>query len=151
MSTPDPDHPRHKLAFFVVEDVDDTIRAKVRDFVTSLGTSQDWLLGPPVFVDVLDEPEDDSHGDLPVEDVGGYIEMYSVRPPWTLPREVELQHLLEAKALLTALEEFARKSDLNFEVEFAGELIGAVTHGSMDAGLREGLLDEWHRHLGLSS
>lgn len=146
-----PDHPKRGLLFFVEQDVEDWIRSDVRDFVAELASSRRWVIGPPLFVDMREEPEDYSRGDLPRDIVGGYLEIYSALPPWTLPREVSLQHLEEVTALLSALEKLSSESVLNFEVEFGGELIGTVMGGKMDEGLSVGLLGEWRRSFGLSS
>jgi len=45
----------------------------------------------------------------------------------TLPREIDLRHFDEATALLTALAECSRRLQLNFDVYYAGEVIGSVS------------------------
>ena len=100
-----------------------------------------------MYFDEHEVPEDQSRGAHCLDYVGGFIELYSTYPPWTLPREVDLRHFEEATALLTALEECSRRLQVNFEVYFADEVIGYVTDGEMDYGLREGLLNEWKRVL----
>lgn len=144
MDTLGPDHPRHKLAFYVAQDVDFDIRAAVADFVTKIGALRTWLLGPPQYFDIHEVPEEDSPEAHCSDDVGAFIEIYSGWPPWTVPREIDLQQFEEATALLSALEDFSRERSLNFEVYYAGEVIGYITEGKMD-GVREMLLDEWER------
>ena len=144
-----PNHPKRILLFFVAQDLDDHIRGNVRDFVLRLAGLRRWLNGPPHFVNSRDEPKDISRGDMPVETIGGYLEIYSALPPWTLPREIDLQHLDEVTALLNALCDFSREHNLAIELEFDGELIGAIEDGKMDHSLNEGLLGEWKRQLGL--
>jgi|SRR5208282_3618902 len=144
-----PIHPKQKLLFFVAQDLDDSIRANVREFVLRLAGLRRWFNGPPRFVNSRDEPEDTSRGDMPVETIGGYLEIYSALPPWTLPREIDLQHLEEVTALLKAICDFSRENKLAIELEFDGELIGAIEGGEMDHSLTEGLLGEWRRHLGV--
>ena len=144
-----PSHPKRMLLFFVAQDLDDAIRAKVRDFVLRLASLRHWVNGPPRFVNSRDEPSDASRGDLPVETVGGYLEIYSTLPPWTLPRELEIQHLEEVAALVNALREFSGEQGLSIELELDGELVGAIDDGKMDRSLTEGLVGEWRRHLGL--
>jgi hypothetical protein len=141
-------HPKLKLLFFVAQDLDDTIRANVRDFVLRLASLRHWLNGPPRFVNSRDEPSDASRGDMPVETVGGYLEIYSALPPWTLPRELDLQHFDEATALVNALRDFSREQNLAFELELGGRFVGAITDGEMDRSLAEGLRGEWKRQLG---
>jgi hypothetical protein len=149
MAAISPDHPKLELFFFVSQGVDERVRSDVKDFVSELAGSRSWLLGPPRFADSRDEdPEETGEGPL-VDAVGGYIEIYSAYPPWTLPREIELQHLEEATALLTVLEVFSKKRSLDFEVAFNNEVIGYVENGSMDEGLADVFLGEWRRGLGL--
>jgi hypothetical protein len=144
-----PNHPKQKLLFFVAQDLDDTIRANVRDFVLRLASLRRWLNGPPRFVNSRDEPADTSRGDMPVETVGGYLEIYSALPPLTLPRETDLQHLDEVTALVNALRDFSREQSLAFELALGDTFVGAVTDGEMDRSLAEGLLGEWRRQLGV--
>jgi len=144
-----PNHPKRKLLFFVAQDLDDSIRTNARDFVLRLASLRRWLNGPPHFVNSREEPEDTSRGDMPVETLGGYLEIYSALPPWTLPREIHLQHLDEVTALVNALRDFSREYSVSIEFEFDGELIGAIDDGEMDRSLAEGLLGEWKRQLGV--
>jgi hypothetical protein len=141
------DHPKQKLVFFVAQDVDDSIRAKVETLIAALAARRRWLNGPPRFLDVVDDPLDESKGDLPVETLGGYLEIYSAWPPFLLPREVDLQHLDEVTTLLTQLCEFSRHHGIPFELELDGAFVGRVLNGEMDASLAEGLLGEWRRQL----
>src|SRR6266581_7595382 len=134
-----PNHPKRKLLFFVAQDLDDRIRANVREFVLGLASLRSWLNGPPRFVNSREEPLDTSRGDLPVETIGAYVEIYSALPPWTLPRDINLQHFDEVTALLKALCDFSRQHSLPIEFELDGELIGAVEDGEMDRSLSEGL------------
>src|SRR5262245_39631574 len=120
-----PDHPKQKLLFFVAQDLDDTIRVNVRDFVLRLASLRHWLNGAPRFVNSRDEPADTSRGDTPVETVGGYVEIYSAMPPLMLPREIDLQHLDEITALVNALRDFSREHSLAIELELDGTFVGA--------------------------
>jgi len=72
-----PNHPKQKLLFFVAQDLDDNVRACMRNFVLNLASLRRWLNGPPRFVNTRDESEDCSGGDLPIETVGGYVEIYT--------------------------------------------------------------------------
>ena len=143
----DPNHPKCVLLFFVAQDLNDSIRANVREFVLQLASVRRWLNGPPRFVNSREEPADTSRGDLPVETIGGYVEIYSTLPPWKLPREIERQQLDEVTALTNMVCDFSLKHDLSIEFEFNGELIGAIDDGKMDRALTEGLIGEWKRKL----
>jgi hypothetical protein len=147
-STVSANHPKHKLLFFVAQDITEPIRAKVRDFISNLDSLRHWLNGPPEFVNAQDEPSDTFREDIPVKTLGGCIEIYSARPPWKLPREIDLQHLGEVTALVAAVREFSRQSNLAFEFELDGTFVGSITDGKLDRSLSEGLLGEWKRQLG---
>jgi hypothetical protein len=148
-ATVEHDHPKQRLLFFVAQDVDGGIRQNVRDFVNQLALRRDWLNGAPRFVNSRAQPEDASGGDMPVETVGGYIDIYSALPPWTLPREVDIQHLDEVTDLVNALCDFSRQHRLVFELELDGTFVGAITDGEVDRLIAEGLLGEWRRQLGM--
>jgi len=81
------------LLFFVAEDVDETIRANVRDFVLDLAGRRQWLNGPPRFVYTRNEGVDAAPDDPVIETVGGYLETCSGPLPANLPRELGLRHL----------------------------------------------------------
>ncbi|HET9395116.1 MAG TPA: hypothetical protein VFO36_03590, partial [Nitrospiraceae bacterium] len=134
--------------FIVAQDVDDDVRASVREFVRQLAPLRNWLNGPPRFVHSKERPADRSRGDMPVETVGAYLDIYSASPPLMLPREIDLQHLEEVTTLVDAVRDFSRETTLEFEFELDGNFIGAVADGEMDRSLSEGLLDEWKRQLG---
>jgi hypothetical protein len=111
-----PDHSRHKLAFYVDQDVDFEIRAAVAEFVSKIGSSRTWLLGPPQYFDIHKVSEEDTPEAHCSDDVDAFVEIYSGWPPWTVPREIDRQLFEEATALLTALETLSRERNLNFEV-----------------------------------
>jgi len=140
---------KKKLLFFVSQDIDGNMRSNIRDFVLRLAGKRRWLLGPPQFVNSHQEPADTSKGDLPVETLGGYLELYSALPPSQLPREIDLQHFNEVTELINAIQEFSREQHLEFEFELGGTFVGAMTDGNMDRSLAQGLLGEWKRQLGL--
>src|SRR5579862_8997899 len=76
-STVSSDHPKEQLLFFVAQDVSDPVRAQVRDFILNLASMRRWLNGPLQFVNECEEPADASRGDLPIETLGGYLDIYS--------------------------------------------------------------------------
>jgi hypothetical protein len=84
---------------------------------------------------------------MAIETVGGFVEIYSALPPWTLPREIDRLHFEEVSTLVNALRDFSRQNGLSFEFELDGNYVGAIDNGEMDASLGEGLLGEWRRNL----
>jgi hypothetical protein len=147
----DPNHPKQKLLFFVTGDLDDHIRANVRNFVEQLSTLRRWLNGPSHLVDIREEPEDANKEDTTIETLGGYIGIYSAWSPPTLPHDVDVQHLDEVTALVDALCNFSQQHGLEWELELDRTFVGTVTSGKPDRSLAEGLLGEWRRRLDTSS
>jgi hypothetical protein len=144
-----PDHPKQRLLFFVAQEFDDGTQAIIRGFVLRLALLRRWLNGAPRFVDWHEEPLDPTSEDQPIDVVGGYIEIFSAYPPWTVPREIELQHLDEATTLVIAICELSREHNLAFELELDDKFVGSIVAGCMDATLSEGFLGEWRRVLGV--
>jgi hypothetical protein len=144
------DHPRQKLVFFIAQDVDDELRLKVKEFVEQLAGTRHWLNGPPRFVDEIDETPSSDPDDLPIESLGGFIEIFSAWPPWNLPRDVDLQHLREVEDFVAALRRFSRQNWLEIELQLDQTFVGEIQNGEMDVLLAEGLLGEWRRTRGVS-
>jgi hypothetical protein len=141
------DHPKQTLLFFIVSDLDDDIRASMRAFVRRVAASGHWTIAPPHHVESREEPQDTSRGDMAIETVGGYLELYTALPPWTLPRDIDLQHLHEVEGLVNELREFSRGKKLEIEFELDGKFVGSIVEGEMDRSLSVGLLGEWRRLL----
>src|SRR5262245_53794865 len=120
-----PDHPKQILLFFIVSDLDQTIRSEMTNFVQGLADVRSWTLGPLCFVDDREEPQDTSKGDMPIETVGGYLEIYTALPPWSLACEVDLQHLHEVETLVARLCDFSRRAGLEIECKLDGKFVGA--------------------------
>jgi hypothetical protein len=91
-----PNHPKQKLVFYVSQTVDDDVKSEIRDFVISVASLRNWLNGPPVFVNSR-QPVESNRGDMSVQTLGGYLEIYSALPPLNLPREIDLQHLTKLR------------------------------------------------------
>lgn len=147
----DPSHPKQKLLFFVTGDLNNTARINVRNFVERLSSLRRWLNGPPRLVDHREKPEDAHNEDTAIETLGGYIEIYSAWSPWTVPHDVDVQHLDEVTALLNALCDFTQQHGLECELELDRTFVGTVANGKLDRSLAEGLLGEWRRKLGRPS
>ena len=143
-----PDHQTQRLLFFVASSLNDNIRVNMRECLRRVGASRRWTIAPPCFVDTQENPKDKSRGDVKTETVGGYLEIYSAHPPWTLPREIDLQLLDEVEALVNEMRDFSRQYQLAFEFELDGKFVGSITDGEMDRSLATGLLGEWRRQLG---
>ena len=141
--------PVQELLFFVAQDLTNSIRAGVRNLVAELAASRKWVIGSPKFVDIA-ENWGEGVDKVSFETVGGVLEIYSAMPPTALPHHIDLQHLEEVLALIKCVCNFSREQRVAFEFELEGESVGTVVDGEMDNNLREGLLGEWRRYLGVS-
>src|SRR5262245_57266167 len=139
-------YPVQRLVFFVAQDLDDAIRREIPRFVEALAASRSWVIGPPRPIDDVDPPDDPSV-DLPIETLGGELEIYSALGPVRLPREIDLRHLEEVTSLVEAVKKLSKDTGLTFDFELDGTYVGAVSDGKADRTLQVGLLDEWRRHL----
>lgn len=142
------DHPKQKLLFFVAQDIDDGTRVLVEELVNRLVRARSWVNGAPQFVDEIEEGNEEwSLEDLPIETVGGYIELYSAHPPWKVPRELDKRHFEEVAYLVDSLRDASRQHGLAFELELDGAHVGSITGGRIDRLLAEGLIEPWRRNL----
>jgi tetratricopeptide (TPR) repeat protein len=137
----DPEHPKHTLLFFLEQDINNTSRKKVREFIESIAGIKEWVIGPPCFVD-----ERQDNGDkTPIETVGGYIELHPSWAPWQLPPEIDLQQLQNVEVLVAALCQFSRENKLSFAFELEGDETGRIDDGVADEMLTTGFIREWRR------
>lgn len=137
---------KQKFMFFVAQDIDDSIRLIITAFIDELKNSRHWLLGPPKFIDVVDEPEN-PEVDQPIETVGGVLDIYSALPPVTLPIDIDRTHFSEVTSIVEALQKLSKEHGVAFELELDGVFVGSVYDGNVDRTLQDGLLDPWRKHL----
>lgn len=135
------------LLFFALGELDDRVRSICEDIVDRLAEKQDWVIGPPEFVDAQEDANELSAGDNPIVTVGGMLKLYTAHPPWSLPLAVDRRHFHEVSALLEELRVVSSQEGIAFELELNGEFIGLIQDGVFDKSLNEGLLGEWKRHL----
>jgi hypothetical protein len=89
--------------------------------------------------------------DAPIETVGGYIELHSAHPPWTVPRDVELLELEDVEVLVASLCQFSRENNLFLMFELDEDFVGCIDRGVIDEMLADTLIGEWRRGLGLEA
>ena len=136
---------RQKLLFFLAQDVDSRLRQLVHSEILRLTSIRKWTCGAPSFVD---ETTGVAAGeDLPVETVGGVMEIYSALPPFKIPLSLDAANLEDVKALVRELANLSRREHLSFEFELDGNFVGAVDDGEVDRSMQEGLLGSWERRL----
>jgi len=143
------DHLRQQFVFFVNGAITDALREAMRLRVEQVAASRKWIIGPPRFMSTREGVEGLSPGDTPVETLGGLLEIYSAATPWSLAREVDLEHFGEVNDIVSAMREFSSTHNVRIEFELDGVFVGSIVDGQMDRALAEGLLGEWQKTLGL--
>lgn len=140
-------HPIQRLLFFVAQDIEEGVPAGLKRELEDISRSRTWVIAPPEFLDEVIESELGT----PVRTVGGILQVYSARPPLSLPRALDAAHLEEVEYLAARLRQFSEREDLAIEFELDGVFVGSIEDGKIDRALREGLLAEWRRTLENSS
>ncbi|WP_457337783.1 hypothetical protein [Rhizobacter sp. P5_C2] len=138
--------PRDRLLFYVADDVTPQIRERVRQLVSKVANTRQWLIGPPQYVD-LTEDSATRREDLPVETVGGELEVCSAHVPGGLPADVDARHCAEVDELVQAVRRLSEEVAVAFEFMYGGNYAGAIEAGKIDKTLQVGLLDEWHKRV----
>jgi len=138
--------PRDKLLFYVADEVTPQTRERVRRFVSEMANSRQWMLAPPQYLDVTEDLAT-RDGDLPVETVGGELEVCSAQVPGGLPRDVDARHYAEVNDLVQAVRQLSEEAAVPFEFMYGGIYAGAVEAGEIDKTLQVGLLDEWRKRV----
>jgi hypothetical protein len=141
------EHPKQKLIFFVAQDVDEETRTLVKQMLSNIEASRSWLIGPPKFIDTLEDVGSRLE-DVPDETVGGIHELYSALPPNDLPREIDALQLEEVEKIVDCVMRFSLEKGVEFEFELDGRYVGRIEDGVIDKTLAQGFLAEWRKHLG---
>jgi hypothetical protein len=110
----------------------------MRALVESLAGIRAWVLGPPVFVDAIDD-EDLADGDEPIETIGLVL---TIRAP-RLADDREQQQFDDVAFLVEQLKAVTVECDLSFELEINNEHVGGIEKGDVDRSLAVRLLGEW--------
>lgn len=140
-----PDHPRLSFLFYLAEDSTPQAKEQIATLIAGLSGARQWVLGPPVLVDRVDEA---AGSDSAVETLGGALEIYSALPPNGLPEDVDRMHLEEVETIVSSVRALSQRAGLTFEFELGGTFVGVIEDGVVDRTLQRGLLDEWRAHLG---
>ena len=141
------DHPRQKFAFFIEDDVSPSDVEAMEAAISSLAGSRAWVIDGPRFVNETLEP--DSPEDYPIQTVGGFLELFSARPPWgeRLPRQMDKTQLSEVESVIDAMIGFSKATGREIAFELDGTQVGWVSNGEPDRGIRDGLLGPWRQHV----
>lgn len=95
-----------------------------------------WTLEPPEFIDETDddsclEPEDE-----PIRTVGALLLV-------THPDDAPRTPVEELEAFVTFLADFAKRRNVEFELEINDTYTGTITPAGPDEYVRRGLLESW--------
>ena len=140
------DNPIQQFIFFIVSDVSEEDIRKIETLIKEISLSRKWVVGPPQFVNEIEEPEN-LEVDEPIRTLGGVLEIYSALPPNQLPHEIDQKHYEEVKAIINKLIEFSKKIDCEIECELDGVHVGTIDNGQADNLITDGLLGEWEAGL----
>jgi hypothetical protein len=138
--------PKDKLLFYIADDVTPQLRVRVRQLVSEMAHARQWLIGPPQYVDVTEDLATRSE-DVPVETVGGELEICSAHVPGGLPTDVDAQLYAEVDELVQAVRRLSEEVGIAFEFMYGENYAGAIERGAIDKTLQVGLLDEWRRRV----
>lgn len=150
MASLTPEHPRLQILFYIAGDeVEDEEAEGMEQLVATLAASRTWSIGPPEFVDDVEEGTSEGDVDLPL--VGCVLETSSRYPPWgaRLPAEIDRAQLDEMQAVVSALCTFSREYDHEIVIEYNGDGIGAIVEGVPSKELQAGFLADWERRVAL--
>jgi len=140
------DHPKQRLLFFVVDDIDDAKKNKLHDLINKLLLLRSWIISPPQFVSVIETDKIEDSNDF-ADSVGVEFEIYSAQSPVSLSKDVDLQHFNEVEYLVEALRGFSEQEKVDFEVELDDTYVGAIERGVVNPTLSIGFLGEWKKRL----
>jgi hypothetical protein len=131
-------HPIVPLLAFVDCDVDERQVAMLAALADELATARDdWVLGPPRFVDETDEVGDRTVGIVHML----YSAFDETRAP--LDEDLDRKHLGEVRELVEGLRRVTAGTGIEMGLELDGDSVGWVEQGEMTGDLRVGLLEAW--------
>lgn len=135
------------LLFYLSDDFTEHDVVRLKQSIKRLAEIGEWSLGPPAFIDHVEQPDTGNPDDQPIRTVGGFLNMN--RLSHALNTEVEKAHYGEAKRVVDAMKEFASHTGCEIEFELGGEIVGDVRDGKASKSIEIGLLDEWRKALGI--
>ena len=133
------------LLFFLSSEYADLDISKLDGVVTGLASSGSWVLGPPRFIDEVEEAESSNPEDEPIRTVGGFLELHP--PSEQLPKDIERAHYREIERVVGALTKFGEETGCEIELELDGSFVGDIKNGVPSELITCGLLEEWRKAL----
>lgn len=124
------------LLAYVVSNVSDQEVVALQALVKTLGEAHTWTVGPPEFVDEVDDGSCTRPEDEPVRTLG-------IALPVSSPGQLPETPVAEAECLLDSLANLSQEGGLELEVQLDETYVGYIKQGHLDPLLRNGLLKEW--------
>ena len=133
------------LLFFLSDEYTDYDVSKLDEVVSGLAHSGDWVLGPPRFIDEVEEAESSNSEDEPIRTVGGFLELHQRSEQLTM--HIEQAHYQEIERVVEALTRFGGETGCEIELELGGSFVGDIKDGVPSELITRGLLEEWRKSL----
>ena len=133
------------LLFFLSDEYRDYDVSRLEEAVLGLADNGDWVLGPPRFIDEVEESESTNPEDEATRTVGGFLELH--RPSEQMKHSVEKAHYHEVERVVEALAKFGEETGCEIELELGGSFVGDIREGVPSDSLTVGLLEEWWNSL----
>ncbi len=135
-----------EFIFFIVSEIPEEDIRKFKKLLMEINFSRKWVIGPPQFIDEIEEPEN-PETDEGIRTLGGVLEIYSALPPNQLPHEIDQKHYEEVTTIVNRLVDFSKEIDCEIECELDGVHVGTINNGEADNLITVGLLGEWEAGL----
>lgn len=124
------------LLAYVASDFRDQDVLELQALVNALTEARRWTIGPPEFIDDVDDSSCTRPEDEPVRTVGIVL-------PVSSPGEHPETPVAEVEYLLNRLAGVSQEAGLEPEVQLDETYVGDIKRGQIDPLLRSGLLKEW--------
>lgn len=134
-----------QVLFYYSDDYDDKDIGAMRSTIDLLQRKRAWVIGPPQFVDQIDDVDSGNPVDQPIRTVGCMWEMHSAFSPHEqlLSPEVDRQHLEEFRLVLSEMSKLSERNGREIGIAYDGQDIGWIEDGVPGRTIREGMLREW--------
>ncbi len=131
------------LLFFLSDEYADSDVSRLEEVISELANDGDWMLGPPKFIDQIEESESTNPEDEEIRTVGGFLELHP--RSGQVNQFIEKSHYHEVDRVIKALVGFGEETGCEIELELGGTFVGDIKEGIPSELITVGLLDEWRK------
>ena len=138
-------YPQQRFAFLLRNEPSMGMLKELEQAIDLIANRRTWLIHPPKYVE-MDVPGSSPETALH----GGVFSVYSAMPPWgdLLPKEVDRTNYEEVYEIVTELCRLSGTTDMTFQLELDGTVVGSIKGGIADKLLTQGLLEPWRIAVG---